>query len=313
MVSLRSYDFSYNELTGSVPTDGIFQNSSAEAFVGNSGLCGDVKGLSSCNSSSKGGNSTTKKILIGVLVPVGFLLILGIIIGILICRRQEKLLDEEIKSSKKYDSSESIIWEREGRFTFGDILKATNDFDEKYCIGKGGFGTVYRAKLPTGQIVAVKKLNVSDSSDIPLVNSQSFENEILMLTEARHRNIIKLYGSCSRNGCIYLVYEFVENGSLGKVLYDANKAVDLDWATRVRIVQGVAHAVAYLHNDCNPPIVHRDISLNNILLESEFVPRLSDFGTARLLDPDTSNWTAIAGSYGYMAPELAQTMRVTEI
>ncbi|KAF5482464.1 hypothetical protein F2P56_003034 [Juglans regia] len=117
---------------------------------------------------------------------------------------------------------------------------------------------------------------------------------------------------CSIKGCIYLVYEYVERGSLGKVLYGVNEKVELDWGTRVNIVQGVAHAIAYLHHDCFPPIVHRDIIVNNILLESDFKPRLSDFGIARLLDPKKINWTTIAGSYGYMAPELALTMQVTE-
>lgn len=110
---------------------------------------------------------------------------------------------------------------------------------------------------------------------------------------------------------MYLVYEYVERGSLRKVLYDDREVPELDWATRVKIIQGIAHALAYLHHDCSPPIVHRDVSINNILMESEFEPRLSDFGTAKLLTPDSSNWTTVAGSYGYMAPELAFTMKVT--
>ena len=131
----------------------------------------------------------------------------------------------------------------------------------------------------------------------------SFQNEIGALTDVRHRNIIKLHGFCSRRGCMYLVYEYVERGSLGKVLYELDKKEDdLGWDKRIRIVQGLAHALAYLHEDCSPPIVHRDVSLNNVLLEWDFEPRLSDFGTARLLNPDSSNWTAVAGSYGYMAP-----------
>lgn len=153
-------------------------------------------------------------------------------------------------------------------------------------------------------MVAVKKLtlSMSDTSDVPLSNRKSFENEIRVLTDVRHRNIIKLHGFCSKRGCSYLVYEYVKRGSLGKVLYGVEGKVELDWAERVKIVQGVAHAIAYLHHDCSPPIVHRDISLNNILLEADFEPQLSDFGTARLLNPDASNWTTVAGSYGYMAP-----------
>ncbi|KAL0437341.1 UNVERIFIED_CONTAM: MDIS1-interacting receptor like kinase [Sesamum radiatum] len=226
----------------------------------------------------------------------------AIIAGFLIRRRRTKRYDEEAKRTTKIQDSESLIWEREGKVTFRDIVLATEDFSGKYCIGRGGSGSVYRADLPTGHIVAVKRLNISDSSDIPLANRHSFENEIRTLTEVRHRNIIKLFGYCSRKGLMYLVYEYVERGSLGKVLYDDEEAFELNWARRVNIVRGVAHALAYFHHDCSPAIVHRNVSINNILLESEFKPRLSDFGTAKLLTSDASIWTTVAGSYGYMAP-----------
>ncbi|KAJ7009019.1 hypothetical protein NC653_007614 [Populus alba x Populus x berolinensis] len=313
MVSPTSFDFSYNELTGPIPTGSVFKNKSARAFDGNSGLCGEGGGLSQCpTTDSSKSSKDNKKVLIGVIVPVCGLLVIATIFAVLLCFRKTKLLDEEAKIANNGESSKSVIWERESKFTFGDIVQATDDFNEIYCIGRGGFGSVYKAVLSTGQVVAVKKLNMSDSSDIPATNRQSFENEIKMLTEVRHRNIIKLYGFCSRRGCLYLVYEHVERGSLGKVLYGIEGEAELGWGRRVNTVRGVAHAIAYLHHDCSPPIVHRDISLNNILLETDFEPRLADFGTARLLNTDSSNWTAVAGSYGYMAPELAQTMRVTD-
>ncbi|KAG0485775.1 hypothetical protein HPP92_009854 [Vanilla planifolia] len=119
---------------------------------------------------------------------------------------------------------------------------------------------------------------MADDNGILDINRKSFENEIRALTEVRHRNIVKLHGYCSRNGAMYLVYEYMERGSLAKVLYAEEGSKKLDWARRVKIVQGVAHALSYLHHDCNPPIVHRDISANNILLDSEFEPRISDFG-----------------------------------
>jgi Leucine-rich repeat (LRR) protein len=303
MISLHSFDFSYNDLTGPIPTGSVFQNASARSFIGNSGLCGNVEGLSQCpTTDNRKSSKHNKKVLIGVIVPVCCLLVVATIFAVLLCCRKTKLLDEEIKRINNGESSESMVWERDSKLTFGDIVNATDDFNEKYCIGRGGFGSVYKAVLSTGQVIAVKKLNMSDSSDIPALNRQSFENEIKLLTEVRHRNIIKLFGFCSRRGCLYLVYEYVERGSLGKVLYGIEGEVELGWGRRVNIVRGVAHAVAYLHHDCSPPIVHRDISLNNILLETDFEPRLSDFGTARLLNTDTSNWTAVAGSYGYMAP-----------
>ncbi|CAA7398929.1 unnamed protein product [Spirodela intermedia] len=113
---------------------------------------------------------------------------------------------------------------------------------------------------------------------------------------------------------MYLVYEYLEKGNLQKAVYgeEGGAAEKFDWAARVRVVRGVAHALSYLHHDHSPPIAHRDVKTSNILLETDFEPRLSDFGTAKLLLADSSNWTGIAGSYGYMAPELAFTMKVTE-
>ncbi|KAI6698868.1 hypothetical protein NL676_018987 [Syzygium grande] len=110
------------------------------------------------------------------------------------------------------------------------------------------------------------------SGDVPEVNRQSFDDGIRVLTDIWHRNVIKLHGSCSKRGCIYLVYEFVERGSLAKVLYGGTGAIEMDWGTRVNIIHGVAHAIAYLHHDCSQPIVHRDITLNNILLEPDLSP-----------------------------------------
>ena len=303
MGSLVSIDFSFNNLTGPIPTGKVFQSASANAFEGNSGLCGDAQGLSPCSSSSNDKSSNKKtKILIGVLIPVCALIIfVSVIVIICMSREKSRLLDDENRSSDKYDSLESMIWEKEGKFTFREIVKATQNFSEKYCIGKGGFGSVYKAVLSSSLVVAVKLLNMSDSAEIPKINRQSFQNEIKTLTEVRHRNIIKLYGFCSRRSCMYLVYEYIQRGSLAKVLYGL-ESEELGWETRMKIVQGLAHALSYLHHDCSPPIVHRDVSLNNVLLEEDFEPRLSDFGTARLLSPDSSNWTSVAGSYGYMAP-----------
>ena len=101
---------------------------------------------------------------------------------------------------------------------------------------------------------------------------------------------------------MFLVYEYMDRGSLFCALRDEVEEVELDWNKRVRVVKGVAHALSYVHHDCSPPIIHRDISSNNILLNSEMEAFVSDFGTARLLDPDTSNQTLVVGTYGYIAP-----------
>ncbi|KAM7465602.1 hypothetical protein LguiB_013164 [Lonicera macranthoides] len=180
------------------------------------------------------------------------------------------------------------------------FLKATNDFDFQYCIGQGGFEVVYKAEMQSSNAVAVKKLNTL--SDI--VDRKDFENEVKALTEIRHRNIVKLHGFCSHAQNSFLVYDYIERGSLVEILSKEEEARKLDWQKRVNIIKGVAHALSYMHHDCSPPIVHRDISSKNILLDSEYEACVSDFGTAKILKLHSSNWSALAGTYGYVAPVL---------
>ncbi|KAK9116754.1 hypothetical protein Sjap_015701 [Stephania japonica] len=202
------------------------------------------------------------------------------------------------------------IWNYDGLIAYEDIIHATEDFHIKYCIGVGGYGSVYKALLPSGEVVALKKFHGWEREN--LVFERSFANEIQVLTEIRHRNIVKLYGFCCHAKCAFLVYEYLENGSLFVLLAEDVEAMALDWKKRINIIKGIACALSYLHHDCNHPIIHRDISSNNILLDSEYEAHVADFGTARVLDPDSSNQTILAGTYGYIAPELAYTMIVTE-
>ncbi|XP_056169869.1 MDIS1-interacting receptor like kinase 2-like [Syzygium oleosum] len=204
------------------------------------------------------------------------------------------------------------IWNYDGRIAYEDIINATEDFDLKYCIGTGGYGSVYRVRLPNGKVVALKKLHRLEAEDPSF--DKSFRNEVKHLTEVRHKSIIKLHGFCLHRRCMFLVYEYMERGSLFCALRDDVEAVELDWSKRVDLVWDTAHALSYMHHDCARPIVHRDVSSNNILLNSKMQAFVSDFGTARLLDPDSSsNFTAnITGTYGYIAPELAYTLVVNE-
>ncbi|KAE8681751.1 Detected protein of unknown function [Hibiscus syriacus] len=153
MISLQKFDFSYNELTGPIPSDGVFEKASGNAFVGNPGLCGDVDGLIPCSLSPI---NNRRVLLIAILVPIcGILTPALIAAGVIVhCRRQNRTLDEEIKVSKKTEFSESSIWGSEGKFTLGDIERATEGFNKKYLIGKGGFASVCGAELPSGQVVA---------------------------------------------------------------------------------------------------------------------------------------------------------------
>ncbi|XP_039137632.1 MDIS1-interacting receptor like kinase 2-like [Dioscorea cayenensis subsp. rotundata] len=143
------------------------------------------------------------------------------------------------------------------------------------------------------------------------MNEEAFRNEIQALTEIRHRNIVRFYGFCSTNKFNFLAYEYMERGSLGTNLRSEQGAMDLDWIKRVSIVRDIAQALSYLHHACNPSIVHRHITSNNILLDEEYKACVADFGISRLLKSNSSHWSLLAGTCGYMAPELAYTTRVT--
>ncbi|XP_026409468.1 MDIS1-interacting receptor like kinase 2-like [Papaver somniferum] len=319
MLSLTSIDLSHNELEGPVPDVKAIEKDPVRAVGGNQGLCSnEFKGLSPCRStpsSDNRGKINKWKSIISVVVPVAVSLV--ILFGIFCCCHNRKGGSYE---EEKLDSGGGrlfSVWNYNGNVVFKDIVKATENFNDKYCIGKGGQGSVYKATLENDIILAVKRFHDASSSSSEYASSEatrykSFESEVNALTNIRHRNIVKMYGFSSTKGCMFLVYEYVERGSLANVLYNENEAKMLDWSMRFKIIKGVAQALSYLHHDCTPPIVHRDITGNNILLNPEYEAKVSDFGTARLLKPDESNWTVPVGSYGYIAPELASTMKVTE-
>ncbi|XXG61813.1 hypothetical protein AAC387_Pa05g0328 [Persea americana] len=312
MISLLSADVSYNYLEGPLPDNRAFLNASPEALSKNKDLCGEVQGLRPCNStpiSHGDGNKDHKGARIIVLSVIGILLFLSALVVIyLVLRRRKKNVENEDKVVPNQDLFS--IWNYDGKIIYEEIIDATEDFDEKFCVGAGGYGKVYRADLPTGQVVAVKKLHPQEDGE--QIDQRSFRNEIKALTEIRHRNVVKLYGFCSHPRCSFLVYEYMVRGSLTKVLKNGEGLFEFDWMKRANVVRSVAHALSYMHHDCNPPIVHRDLSSSNILLDMEYEASISDFGTARLLKPNSSNWSTLAGTYGYIAPEYAYTMKVTE-
>ncbi|RWR97656.1 MDIS1-interacting receptor like kinase 2-like protein [Cinnamomum micranthum f. kanehirae] len=310
LISLSSIDVSHNDLEGPLPKNKAFQQASVEAFAQNKDLCGDVKGLRHCNSSlvSPGNERKGHKTVVIIVVPLAVALFLICAFVIIFSLLHKKARNEETEVQESHNQDLFSVWNYDGNIVYEDIIEATEGFDEKFCVGEGGCGKVYKANLSSGQVVAVKKLHQVGEQ----IDERSFQNEIQALTEIRHRNIVKLYGFCSHPRCSFLVYEYMERGSLAGILKNGEGAAELDWIRRVNVVQSVAHALSYMHHDCNPLIVHRDLSCNNILLSMEFDACISDFGTARLLKPDSSNWSTLAGTFGYVAPELAYTMKVTE-
>ncbi|XP_043708316.1 MDIS1-interacting receptor like kinase 2-like isoform X2 [Telopea speciosissima] len=316
MLSLTSIDISYNELEGPIPKIKAFEDAPREAFTNNKALCGNAaKGLPSCNSSIIEKRNTGKKkhmFISYILLPIlSAMLLLSILIGIAWVFQRKSKKKIEMGQTGIDQGDLFAICNYDGRIVYENIIEATENFDDRHCIGSGGFGSVYKATLSTGQVVAVKKLHTLQE-DADMVNKIHFTNEVRALTEIRHRNIVKFYGFCSHVRHSFLVYEYLERGSLVKILGDVERATELDWIRRISVIKGVANALSYMHHDCSPPIIHRDISSSNILLDLEYEAHVSDFGIARLLMPDSSNWTSLAGTYGYLAPEFAYTMRVTE-
>ncbi|CDP18613.1 unnamed protein product [Coffea canephora] len=308
---LLHINLSFNNLEGPIPSGRAFVNLTLEEVNGNKGLCGNITGLRACESSpliKKHVKDKRKELVLIIVLPLlGSFTLLGALFGVLKLhdRRKQNSGEEDIEVNK---GGLFAICAYDGKALYKEIVRSTEVFSETYCIGKGGCGSVYKAQLPSGEVVAVKRLHNAPN----VAKDKSFLNEIRALTEIKHRNIVKLFGFCSNGQHSILVYEYLERGSLAKILSIEEEAKELDWQKRLNIIKGVAHALSYMHHDCSPPIVHRDISSNNILLDPECEARVSDFGTSKFLRRDSSNWSSLAGTYGYVAPEFAYTMKVNE-
>uniref|UniRef100_A0A453AA10 non-specific serine/threonine protein kinase n=1 Tax=Aegilops tauschii subsp. strangulata TaxID=200361 RepID=A0A453AA10_AEGTS len=308
MESLISIDVSYNELEGVVPESKLFQGAPLKWFMHNKMLCGVVTGLPHCSSTTVNqGKRKGYKTLVLAVVPVLMSLVLVVFV---LMFQHERNKSKAIDTDKVTQKNVFSIWSFDGANVFKQIVEATNDFSEIHCIGTGGYGSVYKARLPTSEIFAVKKMCVIE--DESCAKGSLFHREIEALVQIRHRNIVKLFGYCSCSQGKFLIYEYMERGDLAEALGINGRAVELDWRRRIHIVLDVVHALAYMHHDCWSPIVHRDITSKNILLDQEFRACISDFGTAKILNIDGNNITRLAGTKGYLAPELAYTENVTE-
>ncbi|TMX03766.1 hypothetical protein EJD97_014170 [Solanum chilense] len=192
------------------------------------------------------------------------------------------------------------------RFQFKDLQIATNSFSNKNILGKGGFGNVYKGHLPDGTPVAVKRLNDGNA----IGGEKQFQTEVEMISLAVHRNLLRLYGFCMTQSEKLLVYPYMSNGSVASRL--RVKPV-LDWGTRKRIAIGAARGLLYLHEQCDPKIIHRDVKAANILLDDFCEAVVGDFGLAKLLDHQDSHvTTAVRGTVGHIAPEYLSTGQSSE-
>ncbi|RVW43623.1 putative LRR receptor-like serine/threonine-protein kinase [Vitis vinifera] len=213
---------------------------------------------------------------------------------------------------KTSNLNEEIVLLETGRprpnsFRYAELRTATKNFCATNKLGEGGFGSVYKGTLPDGRIVAVKELTVASQHA-----KTQFITEITTISAVQHRNLVKLYGFCIKGNKRLLVYEYLENGSLDHALF-GKRDLHLDWPTRFNICLATARALAYLHEESRPRIVHRDVKASNILLDEYLCPKISDFGLAKLYDDKKTHIsTRIAGTIGYLAPEYAMRGHLTE-
>ncbi|MBA0799370.1 hypothetical protein Gohar_009891 [Gossypium harknessii] len=297
MKSLTVIDFSFNDFSGKLPESGQFAVFNASSFAGNPKLCGSLLN-NPCNFTAI--TRTPRK------APGDFKLFFAL--GLLIC--SIIFATAAIIKAKSFKKNGSSSWKMTAfqklDFTVSDILECVKDGN---VIGRGGAGIVYHGKMVNGMEIAVKKLLGLGTSN----HDHGFRAEIQTLGNIRHRNIVRLLAFCTNKETNLLVYEYMRNGSLGEALH-GKKGAFLGWNLRYKIATEAAKGLCYLHHDCSPLIVHRDVKSNNILLNSSFEAHVADFGLAKFLVGGGASecMSAIAGSYGYIAPEYAYTLKVDE-
>lgn len=252
---------------------------------------------------------------LGVGVGFGALLLIGLwwLYKVFKRKRSEKLKKKYFKRNgglllQEQLSSGEVNVEKIKMFPSKELDKATDHYNVNRTLGQGGQGTVYKGMLADGKIVAVKKSKVIDEG-----NLRQFINEVVLLSQINHRNVVKLLGCCLETEVPLLVYEFIPNGTLFQFLHDRNEEFPLTWEMRLRIAAEVAGALFYLHSAASLPIFHRDIKSTNILLDEKYRAKVADFGTSRSVSIDQTHVTTLVqGTFGYLDPEYFQSSQFTD-
>lgn len=331
---LSFFSVAYNSLHGPIPVGGQFDTFSSSSFEGNPELCGRILQRSCSNQPDAPSHSnppvvrgTRKKTLIVLILAIcSGIFTMTLLVYCFFSKRRSPLksgpekTDQDLISFNSSgvfpedakDTSLVILFpnnkNKKEDLSIADILKATDNFNQSNIIGCGGFGLVYKAILADGTRLAIKKL----SGDMGLMERE-FKAEVEVLSTAQHKNLVTLQGYCIHDGFRLLIYSYMENGSLDYWLHEKpDGASQLIWPTRLKIAQGASCGVAYMHQICEPHIVHRDLKSSNILLDHNFDAHVADFGLARLILPHhTHVTTELVGTLGYIPPEYSQSWVAT--
>ncbi|KAL5771121.1 hypothetical protein ACOSP7_015275 [Xanthoceras sorbifolium] len=312
-LKFTSLNLSSNHLTGDIPSE--FENAAyADSFLNNPGLCArsSYLNLNSCSFESRKSSNISSQSLALILSTVIVVILLASLSSFYMIRIYHK-------RKHKFDSKLEITSFQRLNFTESDVLPKLT---ESNVIGSGGSGKVYRIPVNhSGGVVAVKK--IWNNRKLDQKHEKEFLSEVQILSTIRHVNIVKLLCCISNDNLKLLVYEYLENRSLDRWLHKRNRPsslsgsvhhVVLDWPKRMQIAVAAAQGLCYMHHDCSPPIIHRDVKSSNILLDSDFNAKIADFGLAKILikEGELATMSSVAGSFGYIAPEYAHTTKVNE-
>lgn len=305
--SLTTLNLSYNNLSGDIPLARNFSRFPPESFLGNPGLCGNWIG-SLCGMYSGPSKASISKPAI-VCISLGSVILVCMIIIALYRSNQPKPFTKGSGTKMDQGSPRLVILHMDmALHMYDDIMRITENLNEKYIIGYGATSTVYKCVLKNCKPIAIKRLYAHYPQNV-----REFETELETVGSIKHRNLVSLHGySLSPHGNL-LFYDYMVNGSLWDILHGSSKKIKIDWDTRLKIAHGAAEGLAYLHHDCNPRIIHRDVKTSNILLDDNFEAHLSDFGIAKCISSSkTHTSTYVMGTIGYIDPEYARTSRLNE-
>lgn len=306
--SLTDIRLAYNNLSGQIPGS-LFQVARYN-FSGNRLNCGTNFPHPCTSSVSYQSGSHTSKIglILGIIGGViGLLIVLALF---LICSVRRKSRLREVFVDVAGEDDRRIAFGQLKRFAWRELQIATDNFNERNVLGQGGFGKVYKGVLPDGTKIAVKRLTDYESPG----GEAAFLREVELISVAVHRNLLRLIGFCTTQTERLLVYPFMQNLSVAYRLRDFKHGEPiLDWPARKRVAIGTARGLEYLHEHCNPKIIHRDVKAANVLLDEYLEPVVGDFGLAKLVDVQkTSVTTQIRGTMGHIAPEYLSTGKSSE-